>query len=214
MKTYNVHLFREMRLTYPGIEAESPEAAASIARGKSADEADAIEDCDGEDFAALVDVAGDEDFRHSVTIDFEAEWRRKAASRLVAALKDILEYAESEAYSLGKLKDSPEAEAAAETAWKAIEAGHAAVAEANAAGIQPPDTPVRFAFTYEPEENPDAAYVTVDGKYDVAIKRTAEGLIVDVYPDGWIDPIDTLAVWDDDVATPEHDPVAAPASEA
>jgi hypothetical protein len=34
MTTYNVHLYREMRLDFGGIEADTPEAAAAIATGK------------------------------------------------------------------------------------------------------------------------------------------------------------------------------------
>ena len=41
-----------------GIEADSHEAAASIARDKPTDQADSIDDCEGETLAALVDVAG------------------------------------------------------------------------------------------------------------------------------------------------------------
>jgi hypothetical protein len=79
-----------------------------------------------------------------------------------------------------------------------------AIAEANAAGILPfsgtAEKSARFDFTYEPEDNPDRAYVMVDGKYDVSLKRTAEGIVIDVYPKDWIDPIDNFTVWDDDVA--------------
>ncbi len=53
-----------------------------------------------------------------------------AATALLAALKGIIDYAENEAYSLEKLKDSPEAEAEAERAWKATEAARTAVAMA------------------------------------------------------------------------------------
>ena len=72
MTTYNVHIYREMRLMFEGIEADSPEAAAEIARDKPTGDADSIDDCDGETFAALVDVASDECYRHSRGIDFEA----------------------------------------------------------------------------------------------------------------------------------------------
>ena len=53
-----------------------------------------------------------------------------AAPALLAALKGIIDYAENEAYSLEKLKDSPEAEAEAERAWKATEAARTALAMA------------------------------------------------------------------------------------
>jgi hypothetical protein len=52
-------------------------------------------------------------------------------------LKAILPYAENEARGLDALKDSPEAQAEADRAWKAIESAHAAIAEAAAAGLQP-----------------------------------------------------------------------------
>jgi hypothetical protein len=90
MTTYNVHIYREMKLLYGGIEAATHEAAAAIARDKPTDQADSIDDCDGETLAALVDVQGDEDYRQSRMIDFEPERRRKAAAKLLAALKDLL----------------------------------------------------------------------------------------------------------------------------
>jgi len=88
---YTVHLYREMRLLFEGIEADSHEAAASIARDKPTGDADKVEDCEGEDLAALVDVAGDEDYSQSVTIDFEAERQRKSAHRMLAALRAFIE---------------------------------------------------------------------------------------------------------------------------
>src|SRR4051794_31531924 len=60
MTTYNVHIYREMRLVFGGIRAESHEAAATIARDKPTEHADDIADCDGETFYACVDVQGDE----------------------------------------------------------------------------------------------------------------------------------------------------------
>src|SRR5271165_2005856 len=90
MTHYNVHIYREMRLMFEGIEADSPEAAASIARDKLTSDANLIDDCDGETFAALVDLAGDEDYRHSRGIDFEAERLRKTAPKLLAALIDLV----------------------------------------------------------------------------------------------------------------------------
>lgn len=140
MTIYHVHLYREMRVTFGGIEAESPELAASIAAGMPTGDADDIADCDGEDFAALVDVEGDEDSGRSVTIDFASEQQRKAAAALLAALGTILPYAEGEAYSLDKLKDSREAEAAATRAWQAIADAQAAIRAAKESGIaRPPE---------------------------------------------------------------------------
>ena len=58
--TYHVHLYREMRVTFSPIQARSPQEAAEMARQLSNDQAVSIDECDGEDLAALVDVAGDE----------------------------------------------------------------------------------------------------------------------------------------------------------
>jgi hypothetical protein len=91
MTLYNVHLYREMRLFYPGIEAATPEEAAAIAADKPTGDAAYTEDCDGENLAALIDVAGDEQFEHSVTLDFEPERLRKAAQELREALDYLLE---------------------------------------------------------------------------------------------------------------------------
>jgi hypothetical protein len=91
MTRYTAHLYREMRLTYEGIEAETAEAAAAIARGRLTGDADDIDDCDGETFAALVDVVGDDQYGQSVMIDFEAERLRKAAPELLEALQYLLE---------------------------------------------------------------------------------------------------------------------------
>ncbi len=132
MTQYIVHIYREMRLTFADIEADTPEAAAAFARDKATDEADDIEDCNGEDLSALVDQAGDEEYRHSVTIDFEAERHRKAAGKLLAALRLCHEQlsvwvADTETCDL-----SPEDEDALAKAADAI-------AEADAAGVLPAD---------------------------------------------------------------------------
>src|SRR5216684_4779702 len=85
MKTFNVHIYREMRLVFGGIEADTPQAAALIARDRPTCDADEIDDCDGESFAALVDEVGDEEYERSVTVDFEGERESKTASDMLAA---------------------------------------------------------------------------------------------------------------------------------
>ena len=69
MTHYNVHIFREMRLYFPGIEAKTPDEAARIAAERPTDDAVYVEDCDGDNTTALVDVVGDANFDQSVTID-------------------------------------------------------------------------------------------------------------------------------------------------
>ena len=100
MTIYNVHIYREMRLTFRGVEAEDHEAAAAIARDKPTGDADAIDDCEGETLSALVDVQGDEEYENSRLIDFDGERVRHSAPNLLAALEAVLPYAEAERASL------------------------------------------------------------------------------------------------------------------
>jgi hypothetical protein len=85
MTIFNVHVYREMRLVFEGIEAETHEGAASIARHKPTGDADDIAECEGQNLAALVDVVGDQDFGESRIIDFEPEQKRQAAAKLLDA---------------------------------------------------------------------------------------------------------------------------------
>lgn len=128
MPKFNVHLYREMKLWFPGIEADTTEAAAAIAREKPTADADDIEDCNGEDLAALIDVAGDEDYSQSVTIDFEAERQRKAAAKLLDALRWIIR--------CPKIRGPVGTTAYIVSDERMTQAG-TAVAEASAAGIAP-----------------------------------------------------------------------------
>jgi hypothetical protein len=73
MPLYNVHLYREMKLYFPKIDADSPETAAEFARQQPTHNAQSIDECDGNDTAALVDVVGDDEFIQSRIVDFPAE---------------------------------------------------------------------------------------------------------------------------------------------
>jgi hypothetical protein len=90
MTLYNVHIYREMRLLYEGIDAPTPEEAAEIAGDKPTGDADGIEDCEGCTSTALVDVVGDEEYEQSRWIDFEPERLRKTAPLLLEALRDCI----------------------------------------------------------------------------------------------------------------------------
>jgi hypothetical protein len=79
-----------MRLVFDGIEAETPETAAAIARDMLTRDAVEIDDCEGMTLSALVDVDGDEECEHSVVIDFEEERQRKAAPVLLAACRMVV----------------------------------------------------------------------------------------------------------------------------
>ena len=90
MPCYDVHLYREMRLLFEGIEADCHEEAAAIADRRSREDADFIDDCHSDDFAALVDFAGDESYEQSRFIAFEAERLRRAAPKLLEAVQDCI----------------------------------------------------------------------------------------------------------------------------
>ena len=64
---YDVHLYREMRLLFEGIWADSPQAAAEIASRKHLPEAVEVDDCEGRNFTAEVVEPG-----RSTNIDFSA----------------------------------------------------------------------------------------------------------------------------------------------
>jgi len=101
---YRVHVYREMRLSYSYIVAASHEEAAKLAAAKSSDAADLIEDCDGESFAALVDVQDDPDYSDSKTIDFPATVLRNNTLALLRAL-EISEQAIEEATDIMHYED-------------------------------------------------------------------------------------------------------------
>lgn len=87
MKTYNVHLYREMRLSFPGIVASTAAEAARLAAEMPAEAAEALEDCDGTNFAALIRVAENEADQPR-WIDFDAV--KAMAPDLVTALEAAL----------------------------------------------------------------------------------------------------------------------------
>ncbi len=88
---YHVHLYRVMRLCFGGIAAETPEHAAAIARDRPSEDADSIDDCDGETLAALVDLDGDVGFEQTRLIDFEGECLLRFAPEMLACLRAFLE---------------------------------------------------------------------------------------------------------------------------
>jgi len=90
MTVYNVHIYRELRLVFEDIEAGCHKEAAAKAHDLATEAANEIDDCDGETFAALVDVAGDEQYEHSRFIAFQEERLRQAAPALLEALPDCI----------------------------------------------------------------------------------------------------------------------------
>ncbi len=78
MNKYNVHIYREMKLYFPGIEADSPEEAATRASEMNTSDAEEIDDADGVNLSALVDIPGDEEYENSQFVDFEVQRRLNA----------------------------------------------------------------------------------------------------------------------------------------
>jgi hypothetical protein len=122
MTIYNVYVFRQMRLLFENIEADTHEKAASIACEKPTSDADDIDDCDGDSFYACVDVHGDSDYEQSRWIDFEPERERAAASSLLHALRFALEFLQA--------NDDGEIDVSLR-----IASARSAIAKAEAAGI-------------------------------------------------------------------------------
>jgi hypothetical protein len=73
MPLYNVYLYREVRLCFYDIEADTAEAAAVLVRDKYTDDADDIEGCTGQEFSAEIVAAGDPADNHTVTLRFEPD---------------------------------------------------------------------------------------------------------------------------------------------
>lgn len=90
MPKFNVHLYREMRLYYPDIEAASPEAATKIADDKRPEDAALIEDCDSATLSALVDLQGDAEYLQSRMIDLQPVLT--LAHELLACLKECIDF--------------------------------------------------------------------------------------------------------------------------
>jgi hypothetical protein len=138
MTTYNVHIYREMRLVFKGIEADSHEAAAASVRDKQTDDYDGIADCDGDTFYACVDVQGDEDYQQSRWIDFEEERLRKAAPALLAACRLV-----AQRWERGDL-----AEAARACSAAVVEAEASAIAPVPPAATVPDKKPYSVLLLY------------------------------------------------------------------
>src|SRR5262245_12118222 len=64
------HIYREMRLFFPGIVASTAAEAATRAAEIPSGAAEVLDDCDGENLAALVGVIGRGDCKQNWIIDF------------------------------------------------------------------------------------------------------------------------------------------------
>jgi len=125
MKTYNVHIYREMRLFFPGIVASTAEEAATRAAEMPSGAAEALEDCDGENLAALVGVVGREDCKQSRMIDFDPV--RAIMPDLLTALELALPILQ-EAVRTRRLNDDPTERIVLDRVESIIAKAHMAIA--------------------------------------------------------------------------------------
>jgi hypothetical protein len=121
MKIYNVHIYREMRLFFPGIIASTAEEAARLAAEMPSGAAEALEDCDGENLAALVGVIGREDRQQNWMIDFDPV--RAIMPDLLTALALALPILQ-EAVRAHLLSDAPTARRALDRVASVIAKAH------------------------------------------------------------------------------------------
>jgi hypothetical protein len=77
-----------MRVKFTGIEAESIDEAARVAADLRTD--DDVDDCDGANLYALVDLEGDEDFEHSKDVTFEAGRMVDTGPTMLRALEELI----------------------------------------------------------------------------------------------------------------------------
>jgi hypothetical protein len=96
MPTYTVHIYREMRVKFAGVEAESIAEAAREAAALRTD--DGVDDCDGANLYALVDLEGDEDFEHSENVVFEAGRMLDLGPKMQEVLEALVSRIEEEVY--------------------------------------------------------------------------------------------------------------------
>jgi hypothetical protein len=87
MPKYKVHVYREMRIVFDNIEADSVEAAAKVAAIKHFDERDDFSDCEGVNLSALVDQQGEPD---GTLIDFEDGRMLRVSEKLLATVRKLL----------------------------------------------------------------------------------------------------------------------------
>ena len=83
MTTYDVHIYREMRIRYRDIEADTPEAAAEACRDRPSGAGCDPVDCDGQTFAAVVDIAGDPHCDGKDILFEEGQLRRAAPAQAI-----------------------------------------------------------------------------------------------------------------------------------
>jgi hypothetical protein len=148
--------------------------------------------------------------------------------RLFQALEGVLPYARNDSQSLHECSQAygeADIQELSRECDEAIDEGEAAVTAARSAfpslmqtpgptprlapesGIEHPSEGLpRFHYEHDPVKHPDRAHVRVDGKFDIAIVRTDEGVAVDVYAKDGQETVATTYAFDSDLGDPEIQP--------
>jgi hypothetical protein len=123
MPTYTVHVYREMRVVFTGVIADTPEEAASVAADLRTEQADRVCDCQGSNLYALVDIEGDGWSQRSRDVAFEAgrmldlgPKMQEALEALVSRIEEDVPMASVTCHFIDALEDARSAIAAANDA--------------------------------------------------------------------------------------------------
>ena len=151
--------------------------------------------------AALVDVAGDEEYEQSRIIDFEAQGPLNAAPVMLESLRRaeflMRRVSDGDHRALENLRNAADQAHAAISLPIASRSICTPVATGNR--VHTAQAPVRFAIDHETAADSDRVHVLVHGKFDVAIIRTDDGVVVDVYPKDGFETVATTYAFDGDV---------------
>lgn len=165
MPKYRVHIYREMRLVFENIEAETPEAAAHIAADRHFDDCDDWSDCEGVTLSALVDLDSaieESEAQDGVLVDFEERRLLNTARRLLTAFSAILPEIDAEIEQRQHGGNDED--------WAALQRlsdeAHAAVREANGTTLQITDETLRTVGSSHGQLTIDAAGNVVNRSLD------------------------------------------------
>jgi hypothetical protein len=167
MPKYRVHIYREMRLVFENVEAETPEAAAHIAADRHFDDCDDWSDCEGVTLSALVDLDSaieESAAQDGVLVDFEDRRLLNTSRKLLTALSAILPEIDAEIEQRQHGGNDED--------WAALQRlsdeAHATVREANGTTLQITDEILRTVGSSHGQLTIDAAGNVVNRNIDNA----------------------------------------------
>jgi hypothetical protein len=199
LNTYQITAWCDRTFTTSfDVQAESPRQALEIARERAHDEEaeecamdypwDTFRICDAENNELFTYREAPDALSHPPNAPAETDRKRSTSATLLDALK----------MAEGFVQWASDHGADQAATASALAFMRSAVAGGESACRVAPEQRSRFEVEHDPAENSDRVYVLVDGKFDVAIIRTDEGIIVDVYPKEGFDTIASTYAFDSD----------------